>query len=326
MARGKELRLVGDARRDEETRTAAGWVGLIGNPHSGRGRCPEAAEALSRELARRGLAARAAWSPEERRALVAEAGASGGCRALVAIGGDGTVADLVNERPVAPIGVLPTGTENLFARHFRFEPRPARLAERLERGRSRRIDLGRADGRRFALMAGFGFDAEVVSRHHRIRMGRRGGAATTSRAAYVEPVLRSSLTYPFPPLTVHAETDAGPETLVGTSVLFFNLPRYALGLPFAPDARDDDGWLDLVVFRDPGPFQALRYLWLVFRRLHLMRRGVEHRRVRRATVEAAGPVPVQLDGDPAGRVEPGPGAAWTVEVVPSALEVLIEDG
>ena len=42
------------------------------------------------------------------------------------------------------------------------------------------------------------------------------------------------------------------ETLEGTTVFIFNLPRYALGLPFAPHASQDDGLLDLVVFRKPA--------------------------------------------------------------------------
>src|SRR5690606_30032764 len=146
---------------------------------------------------------------------------------------------------------------------------------------------------------GIGFDADVVSRHHAAR-ARGGLMRTTHRAAYVEPVLRSSFSYQFPELTVHA---AGPEggsaaTIAATTVFVFTLPRHALGLPFAPTAVGDDGLLDLVVFRDPGPFRALRYLWLVFRGLHLRRPGVIHRKVRRVAIRAAGEVPIQLDGDP----------------------------
>ena len=184
----------------------------------------------------------------------------------MAVGGDGTVAALINERPEVPIAVMPAGTENLFARHFGFARNSSRAAARIAWGRSEPLDLGLFDGRRFALMAGFGFDADVVSRHHAARLGRAGQLRTTHRAAYVEPVLRSSFGYRFPPLTLTLEgVDGAEETLVGTTAFVFNLPRYALGLPFAPSAQGDDGWLDLVVFRDPGPFRALHYLWLVVR-------------------------------------------------------------
>ena len=113
-------------------------------------------------------------------------------------------------------------------------------------------------------MAGFGFDGDVVTRHHQTRVSRAGRIRPTNRLAYVEPILRSSMSYRFPPITVQIDDPGADEILTGTTVFVFNLPRYALGLPFVPTARDDDGWLDLVVFREPGPFQALYYLWKVF--------------------------------------------------------------
>ena len=144
-------------------------------------------------------------------------------------------------------------------------------------------------------MAGIGFDADVVTRHHLARVGRSGLARPTNRVSYVEPVLRSSLEYRFPPLTVRIADPGREEVLTGTSVFLFNLPRYALGLPFAPTALGDDGLLDLVVFRNAGPFQALYYLWLVVRGLHLDTPGVFHRRVRKVVVSAvrAGPGPAR---------------------------------
>ena len=306
--------------------STGGWVGIAANAASGRGRGRSAVARLALELERLGVEARIAWTLEGRRELVDSSAGSGSgrdrCRCLVAAGGDGTVAALINERPVVPIAVIPAGTENLFARHFAFVRDARRAAGRIVEGRSVPLDLGLVGDRRFALMAGLGFDADVVSRHHAARVGHSGLPRTTHRAAYVEPVLRSTFGYRFPLLTIAAEdTEGREETLAGTTAFVFNLPRYALGLPFAPTARGDDGWLDLVVFRDPGAFRALHYLWLVVRGLHLKRPGITHRRVRRVTIEAAAPVPVQLDGDPGGVIEPGE-PPWIVEVLPRAVGVV----
>mgnify|MGYP000961374341 CR=1 FL=1 len=223
-----------------------------------------------------------------------------------------------------PITVLASGTENLFARHFGMSGHPERVGETILGGRTIPLDLAQTPDCRFALMAGIGFDADVVTRHHQSRLGRAGKALPTNRIAYVLPLLGSSWSYRFPPLEITV-TDPGPEErLVGSMAFVFNLPRYALGLPIAPEARGDDGWLDLVVFRDPGPFQALHYLWLVFRGLHLGQAGVEHRRVRRVTATAAERVPVQLDGDPRGTVpKAGDSSPWFAKVVPGALKVLV---
>src|SRR5262249_23145648 len=103
----------------------------------------------------------------------------------------------------------------------------------------------------------------------------------THRVAYFEPILRSSLFYGFPPIKVTVMDPGSEEVLNGTSVFVFNLPRYALGLPFAPQACQDDGFLDLVVFRDPGPFRAFYALGRVFCGPHRAPPGVFHRRVRR---------------------------------------------
>jgi diacylglycerol kinase family enzyme len=251
------------------------------------------------------------------------------------VGGDGTVSALINDQPKVPITVLPAGTENLTAQHFGLRRDPAWLARTIATGRVVRSDLGDASGRRFMLMTGFGFDGDIVSRHHRSRTSRSGRVKPTHRAAYVEPILRSSLCYRFPSITVQVLTPDAPEVLEGTTVFVFNLPRYALGLPFAPHASQDDGLLDLVVFRDPGAFQALYYLWRVLCGTHLDHPGVFHRRIRRVSIASREDVPAQIDGDPAGGLtsceratsagegEPKPGQDWTIAVIPGAIDVVV---
>jgi diacylglycerol kinase (ATP) len=312
---------------------AVGWVGVVANPASGAGVGRRQAERLMAALQPHGLRAEAAWTPADRASLVARADADPSCRCLVAVGGDGTVSALINEEPRAPITVLRTGTENLAARHFQLDGDPVRLARTIAAGRTVPADVGLANGRRFLLMAGFGFDGDVVTRHHGLRTAT-GVVRPTHRVAYVEPILRASFTYRFPTIAVRVEDAGAEETLVGTTVFVFNLPRYALNLPFAPTARQDDGLLDLIVFRDPGPFHALYYLWRVVLGTHLKLAGVYHRRVRRISLSSRGTVPVQIDGDPCGRLLPPPAAAdpsqpssrdlWTVEVLPRALRVMVD--
>lgn len=327
----------GDLTGPADSAPSGHWVGIVANRGSGTGGGGALVRKLGRELAKAGLRSEIAWTLEERRALVTEATPESGCRCLVAAGGDGTVGALINEQPGVPITVLPAGTENLGARHFGLRRNPAWLARTIATGHVLKADVGVAAGRRFLLMCGFGFDGDVVTRHHRARVSRSGRVKPTHRAAYVEPILRASLFYRFPPITVTIEDSEQPEVLCGTTVFVFNLPRYALNLPFAPQAREDDGLLDVVVFRDPGPFQALYYLWRVFRGNHLEHPGVAHRRVRRVTVESESSIPVQIDGDPGGFLgpeAPAPAAGesrserpghgrWTIEALPGAIGVLV---
>jgi diacylglycerol kinase (ATP) len=313
---------------EDASARAKAWVGIVANPGAGRGKGRLRVHRLIQSLGRQGVRVRIAWTPHERASMVAESGQDPHCGCLVAAGGDGTVAGLINEEPRVPITVLPSGTENLFARYFRINHDPDALARMILEGRAIRTDLGRLGSRRFSLMAGFGFDAAVVSRHHLLRVAAGGLPKPTNRVAYVEPVLHSSLTYRFPPISVAIEDSEGStqETLVGTTVFLFNLPSYALNLPFVPGARADDGLLDLIVFRKPGPFQALHYLWLVIRGLHLNCPDIDHRRVRRVSISTEESVPVQLDGDPDGKISPGASSARAADVLPGAIDVLVPTG
>jgi diacylglycerol kinase (ATP) len=325
------------------------WVGIVANRSSGVGRSRRMVEELVVELRRLHIPTEVAWTPEARSVLVQQAAIGAGCRCLVAVGGDGTISALINERPGPPLTVMPAGTENLVARHFGLRRDAHSLARTIAAGRSVPVDVAQAAGRRFVLMAGFGFDADVVTRHHRGRVSGSGRIRPTSRMAYVQHILRSSFSYRFPAISVQIADPGAEEVLRGTTVFIFNLPRYALGLPFVPVAREDDGWLDLVIFRHPGPFRALYYLWKVVCGIHLDDPSVFHRRVRKAVVTAQEAIPVQLDGDPGGYVlprpaalppdravdghAPGPGSCngtygvgsteWTVEVLPSALSMVV---
>ena len=214
----------------------ADWVGIVANRNSGIGRGLRLVERLvARVAATSGLSAEIAWTPEERAALVSRSAADPRCRCLVAVGGDGTVSALLNEQPSVPLTVFPAGTENLVAQHFGLGRDPEVLAGTIAAGRPVRVDVGQAAGRRFLLMVGFGFDGDVVTRHHQARVSRSGLIRPTHRIAYVWPILRSSFSYRFPPISVRIADPGAEEVLTGTTVFVFNVPRYALGLPFVPD-------------------------------------------------------------------------------------------
>ena len=203
-----------------------------GQPRLGDGPRPSAGRAACRRTATSGLCApRSPGRPKSDRPGAAGRRRSA-CRCLVAVGGDGTVSALVNERPSLPITVLPAGTENLVARHFGLRRDPHGLAGTIAAGRSVPVDVGQAAGRRFLLMAGFGFDADVVTRHHRgaasparDASGRPTGSPTSSRSC--GPASPTG----FPTISVRIVDPGAEEVLRGTTVFVFNLPRYALGFP-----------------------------------------------------------------------------------------------
>ena len=110
--------------------------------------------------------------------------------AIIMLGGDGTVNEVINglkaaqaDRPMPVLGVIPTGSANVFARALGFPAEPVHATEVLARAiaenDTRSIDLGLWNGQWFAVNAGFGLDASVIATMERAR--RRGFAATPLR-------------------------------------------------------------------------------------------------------------------------------------------------
>jgi diacylglycerol kinase (ATP) len=275
----------------------------LAGPFSGRRRVRQLVTALSRL----GLTPHVCHSPVELSQRFQEMRDQ--VRCVVSAGGDGTLAEVSNRVPEAPVAILALGNENLVARHFGIPKSGRRLAELIAQGNFRRYDLGRANGRLFTLMAGAGFDAEVVHLVHQ----RRGHVG---KASYLWPLVRTAWTYRFPPITVDIE-DTG-ERLTGAHVLLFNLPRYGLGLPIAPEADPTDGWLDLCVLRRPGLGPLCGYLWALARK-RSKGLDIERRLVRRVRLSSSEPAALQVDGDPAGQLPA------TMEIVDQAMNLLVPE-
>jgi len=284
---------------------------IVGNPYSGAQHNRRRVEALSRALLEQGLEPEVVWRPAERAARLRHLRGEEGWRCVVAAGGDGTVADIINERPTAPVAVLPLGTENVFARALGFPEDARRLARLIAAGHSRSIDLGRVGNRLFGFMLGAGFDADVV---HRLGRWRKSGHSLkrVNYGSYIGPICDTMREYSYGGIVLEADGLRVP----GTHAFILNVALYAMGLSFAPDAKPDDGRLDWVVFERPGLRNALNYLWAVFRRRHLRRRDVRWGTALRVRITSQQAVPLQADGDAIG---------WTpveVEVAPAALRVI----
>jgi YegS/Rv2252/BmrU family lipid kinase len=246
--------------------------------------------------------------------LAARSGPPDAVRAVVAVGGDGTVhevADGLAGSPL-PLVVWPTGTENLFAKSFRFRAEAKSTLACLREGHPMSIDLGQANGRSFLIVAGIGFDAEVV---HRL-VSRRTGHIT--HLTYSAPLWRTFWEHRFPHFRVYDE-----QTLLwrGRGMVFIgNMPRYSLGLRVIRDAVCDDGLLDLCILPCRGRLGFIGHSLRTLARRHIEHRGVLYRRLSRIRIESDGPVPVELDGEAAGRLP------LEVTVRPQALRVLVPPG
>ncbi len=285
------------------------WVAIQRNPNSGSGARRACLLELIRELKRRGLRPRMFANRDRLTARLANPAAREKLICVVAAGGDGTIGDVVNRYPGVPITTLPLGTENLFARYFGIRPSGTQVAELIAAGTTRRIDLGQLNGRRFSLMASCGFDAEIVHRTHARRRGH------ISKWTYIPPIFGALRDYVHPPLRVFLDDD--PQPKIARLVMAVNLPAYALGIPFAPQASGEDGQLDLCLFERGSTFQMVRYLSHVIVGRHHKLPDVLCLKASRVRIETDAVAPWQMDGDPAGFTP------VELTVLPRAVEVFV---
>jgi diacylglycerol kinase (ATP) len=186
-------------------------------------------------------------SPQHMEAIAAKL-IGQGAKALLAVGGDGTLQTLVNVPGVSDIavGILPNGSGNDFAAALGLPRHPLDALRVVLEGCIRHVDLARArtsDGRvrLYCGGGGLGLDAEAA-RHASVRYAR-----LTGKPRYVLSALRALRT--FRPVTVRAEFPSRPDGLVEKQVLVaaaLNTPTYGAGLRLAANAKIDDGLLDVV--------------------------------------------------------------------------------
>jgi diacylglycerol kinase family enzyme len=298
-----------------------GFEVLVGfNPHAGAKdpRKLKRVEELCAALGERGLTGQIVTDRGTLATLANDAFRRGRLRAVVAAGGDGTAADLANRlEPALPMALLPLGTENLLARYLKVPYQPEKVADLIAAGQSVALDAGRANGRLFLLMAGCGFDGEVVRRLHAQRDGH------ITHWTYAKPMLAAIRKYEYPQFEICCTLSVGGQevpikhSFVARWAFVSNLPRYAGTLSFSPQATGDDGRLDLCAFQGGSVWAGLRYLVAVMARRHEALRDCITARATRIVLTGGEPVPYQLDGDPAGWLP------LSIDVLPRRINVLV---
>jgi diacylglycerol kinase (ATP) len=310
-----------------------GHVAVLANPSSGRGRGADAADAALERLAALGVEVRrytggsAADSLRLAREAIAE-----GPRALVVVGGDGTLSSVLDAvvGSGVPIALVPAGTGNDLARALGlpFEAAAAgaghgggrgeaaaEAAALVVDGRPLAIDVGEIESAagtaRFLTVAALGFDAHVSERTNRLRWPR--GRMRYYLALLVELARLRPMAFE---LRVGDGASAVARPMPGTLVAIGNTRSYGGGMPMCPDADPADGLFDVTHVGPLRRAKLVRLFPLLLQGRHLAREEVTSLRTAELEVEAPGLL-VYADGE---RV--GEGRA-RFRVVPGALTMLV---
>jgi diacylglycerol kinase (ATP) len=275
---------------------------VIFNPNAAGGRAEQLLPRIRAALAELAeLELRQTRSGEEARRIAAASDLRG-FDALIAAGGDGTLFEVLNglyarppaERP--PLGIVPVGTGNAFARELGLLPGQWRQAVAIiGRGRSRAIDVGRVrgDGQSFHFLnivgAGLPVDAMRTAEHLRL----------AGRAAYSLAALWRALRRRTYPLQIEIDGDR-----ISEESLFVEISntRYT-GTSFlmAPDAVMDDGLLDVTLVRTLSRPRLLRLFPTVYSGRHVRYPEVITRRAREIRILSPHRLPLAADGEICGQ-------------------------
>lgn len=245
-------------------------------------------------------------TPEEPGADQARASLERGARTVLACGGDGTVRSVASALAGSdvPLALMPEGTGNLFARNLALPVTDSDACLEIAlTGDQRQVDVGVAEvdvsgedeapaRHTFLVMAGLGFDAEVMA-HVEPRLKKRVGWLAYVVAGAQQ--LRGRET------RVVIRVDGGPPLSQRVrSVVIGNCGSLTGGVQLMPDARVDDGWLDVVVVAPRGVAGWAAVGAAVLTRSRRGHPMVRHLRCRSIHIAAERPLRVQMDGDPVG--------------------------
>jgi diacylglycerol kinase (ATP) len=274
---------------------------LIANPNAGRGAVSRALPRIESVLRNENLAYRIVRTTHPGHATEAARQAlSDGERYLVAVGGDGTVHEVVNGMvrdggPVAAdavLGVVAAGSGCDFVRSFGLPDDAAQAAARLTGDRLRTIDVGTvtcADGdtKCFVNIAEAGLGAAVVARA--ANLGKLLGGARYAAGFW--------LTLPrFRPAAVRLDADGQYHAWRAHNVVVANCRFYGGGMQISPNSDPGDCLLDILVMTGPKS-DSFTTLPKVYKGAHLPHRNIAELRAAQLTIEADTPFPVEADGE-----------------------------
>lgn len=235
---------------------------------------------------------------------------------VIAIGGDGTINEIIQELAGSEtaLGVLPTGTVNVWAREMLIPLDNAGARDVLVNGQTKRIDLGKMNDRYFLLMVGVGLDGDVTHAVERKPVKRLGVLAYAVVAAFV------SLHYrPF-----RASIQLGENTfnINALQIIVGNTQLYAGALKYTWQAQCDDGQLDLCIIRKRGIFGRIMVLFDFLLRRPKRSQWVRYETAQTITIHTPRQVGIQIDGDHMGYTDSN-STPTTISVAPKTLKVIV---
>ncbi|HVB75555.1 MAG TPA: diacylglycerol kinase family protein [Ktedonobacteraceae bacterium] len=230
---------------------------------------------------------------------------------VIAAGGDGTINDIIQglAGSETALGVLPTGTMNVWAREMGIPLDLHGARQVLLNGQTRRVDLGCINGRYFLLMVGIGIDGEITQAVEHKPLKRLGVLGYALAALWFGPGYRG-----FPVVVNNNGVIVKTRAL---QIFVGNTRLYAGAFNFTWQARCNDGLLDLCIVRKRNLLGRIIVFSDFILRRDQRRMWVRYDQFTSVQIETPSPVAFQIDGDAGGHTPA------SLSIMPGALKVIV---
>ena len=293
-----------------------GYIACIVNPKSGSTGSNSTSRRFEQYLIQKGFEVRVDFTTSLENAceLATSAAVDYDCAMVVAAGGDGTIREVAHglEGCDKPLLIMPCGTENLLANELGFDEKLETIIRTFENGCTRFLDLGRANGKCFTSIAGFGFDGSVVERVSSERDGH------IDYLDYFWPIWRTFWNYKFESMKVEID---GEEIFDGRGLVFVgNISRYAVGLQILHNADFSDGLLDVCIYKCASHGHLVKHSVMTVLKQHANCSDVIYRQGKNIVVSSqCSDIRTEIDGDP------GPALPVRIDVIPKAVKIMVPE-
>jgi YegS/Rv2252/BmrU family lipid kinase len=285
---------------------------FIVNPAAARGKCAQVGEALTNLCQERGMDFDIQFTNGPQEAIEIAQNATENFECIVAVGGDGTVHEVVNGimGKKVKFGILPVGTGNDFIKATGIPLRIVAALDTVLALNTRKIDVGKAGDLYFPNGFGIGFDAWVVQASLNVRKLR-------GKAIYLYSVLKTIYNYKTPVMHYNYD-DVDHEGRI-FMLTVGNGTSLGGGFKLTPFAQVDDGLLDLTIIRDLKKWEIYQNLIGVYFGKHVNLPQVKVGKTKKIKIESNEGFAAHADGELLSLNI----RSLEISIVPKSLELIV---
>ncbi|MET3697831.1 YegS/Rv2252/BmrU family lipid kinase [Bacillus oleivorans] len=237
--------------------------------------------------------------------------------AIVAVGGDGTVQEVINGLVGTniPLGIIPAGSGNDFSRGLFVPLNHDKALQRILTGTPKIIDIGLVNSTYFCTVTGIGFDGEVAQKTNASQYKKLLNYVRLGQISYIFSALNVLIKYKPADISLIVDNKLYKIPKVWL-IAVANFPFYGGGIAICPEAKNNDGVFDICIVQGMSRLEFLRVFPLAFKGKHTNSPYIKIIRGKEIIIDSQSPLVIHGDGEMIGQTPA------QIKIEPNALYVM----